>query len=179
MGLLALAMMLPAQPQGAAGANDAAWSWRENRDAAAGPRYASVTARSAEGDRLLVRCDLSDDPVISVQYLPRKTPGSATDKPVTVIPDQGTPLVANWEFPGPGALMRGAQTFDVVRGIAGARELRVMTTNADGEPIGAIFAGGNGDAPFRRVYAACGLPYAPPAPVVPAAPTTPSASTPK
>jgi len=155
------------------------WSLRENKDSAAGVRFSSASINGSAGYRLAVRCDLSPDPVISVQFIPPKAFGDITEKLVTVLPDNAGAIVVNWEFVGGGAINRGADVFRIIQAIAAAKQVRVFTTNSAGDPVSDGFEAPGGDAVFRHVFAFCSTPYepmtpasaAPPAPVA-AAPVT-------
>ena len=71
--------------------------------------------------------------------------------------DGATPLVANWERLGGAAIERddGAVT-TIAAALAHGRQIRLHTSDGGGAATDATFAGPPGDAPVRRVLAACG-----------------------
>lgn len=149
------------------------WSLRENKDSAIGVRFSSVSIVGSTGYRFAVRCDLSPDPVISVQFIPPKPFGDIAEKLVTVLPDNAGAIVINWEFVGGGAINRSADVFRIVQAIAAAKQVRVFTTDSAGEPISDGFEAPGSDAPFRHVFQFCSTPYETmtPASAAPQAPT--------
>jgi hypothetical protein len=151
------------------------WSLRENKDPATGVRFSSVSMVGAVGYRLAVRCDLSPDPVISVQLIPPKPFGSIAEKLVTVLPDNAGAIVINWEFVGGGAINRSADVFRIVEAVAAAKQVRLFTTDSAGDPISDGFEAPGGDALFRHVFAFCSTPYEPmtPASAAPPVPVAP------
>jgi hypothetical protein len=168
----------PASPAAAKSALPASpWSLRENEDSAAGARFASASINGPAGYRLAVRCDLSPDPVISVQFIPPKGFSQQTEKLVTVLPDNGAALVVNWEFVGSGAINRTAEVFHIVQLFAAAKQLRIFTTDAAGDPVSDSFEGPGGDAIFRHVFEVCSTPYEPMTPMATAS-TEPVAAQP-
>jgi len=153
------------------------WSLRENKDPAVGVRFSSVSINGPAGYRLAVRCDLSPDPVISVQFIPPKPFGDITEKLVTVLPDNAGAIVVNWEFVGGGAINRTVEVFRIVQAIAAAKQVRVFTTNTAGEPVSDGFEAPGGDAVFRHVFAFCSTSYGPMTPAI-VAPPEPVAAAP-
>jgi len=146
------------------------WSLRENKDPATGVRFSSVSITGPAGYRLAVRCDLSPDAVISVQFIPPKAFGNITEKLVTVLPDNAGAIVVNWEFVGGGAINRSADVFRIVQAVAAAKQVRVFTTDSAGEPVSDGFEAPGGEAVFRHVFAFCSTPYEPMTPTNAAAP---------
>lgn len=122
-----------------------------------GNRSATASATSTDGSaRLVVRCDVRRDKVVSVQFIPRATFAAMTDRPVSLSFDGGSPLGWNWEYPGGGAFVRiDTIVTNLVSGIAHARQIRVRAIGPTNEAIEATFAGPASDAPIRQVLAAC------------------------
>jgi len=160
------------------------WTLRENKDPAVGVRFSSVSMVGSAGYRLALRCDLSPDPVISVQLIPPKPFANMAEKLVTVLPDNAGAIVVNWEFVSGGAINRSADVFRIVQSIAAAKQVRLFTTDSAGEPISDGFEAPGSDALFRHVFQFCSTPYeamspasaAPSAPAVvaPVAPVAPA-----
>ena len=137
------------------------WVFRESSDPAQ-PKSATATVRAADGSRLLLRCDTVNVPIVSVQFMP-KTPVPAGDpRIVTLTLDEGMADMTSWLFPGKGAYNgEPAEVYLIADEIAKAKKVRLGF--AEGETmVERDFAGPGGDAMFRKVYAACGLPYAMP-----------------
>lgn len=135
------------------------WTPQVRVSAATGLKSTSVTAPAREHDgRLVLRCDSGAQRVVSVQFIAAAPIGGGADRPVSLIADTGMPLIANWEFPGStGTFIReDAAVTTLAATIAGARVIRIHTTNLAGAPIDASFAGPPSDAPVRAVLAACG-----------------------
>jgi len=153
------------------------WSLRENKDPAVGVRFSSVSVVGSTGYRFAVRCDLSPDPVISVQFIPPKPFGDVAEKLVTVLPDNAGAIVVNWEFVAGGAINRSAEVFRIVESVAAAKQVRVFTTDSAGEPVSDGFEAPGSDALFRHVFAFCSTPYEPMTPAS-AAPPAPAAAAP-
>lgn len=165
LALAAQAHAAKAKPAAPVAAAASEWVLRKSDDTGAGAKSLSASVRTDDGARLVLRCDIVTEAVLSVQYLPPKAPGSSGDKYVTVMPDKGSATVAIWEFPGVGALNRDPATvFALTQAITSAPHVRVSTTDAAGEPISTLFASPPDASLFKQVYAACGTPYAPPAP---------------
>lgn len=162
--ILALAMTV----QNAAPAQaEPGWTFFESSDPAR-PKSATAAIRSADGTaRLVVRCDTVDHPIISVQFLPKPPLAAGDAREVQVTLDNGLADISSWQFPGQGAYNGEAvEVFMIVDEISKAKGIDVAMDDGAGNTVGGHFTGPGGDATFRKVYAACGLPYAMP-PVAP------------
>lgn len=166
--MIALALLLlqaaPAAPA------PAGWTLRETSDPATGAKSTSASIRNIEiGGRLVVRCDVVQRPILSVQYIPRPALQAGANRLVTLTIDNAKAEMSNWQFPGGGGYVDDPVTvFIYAQSFAAAKTIRVETTNDAGEPIANEFAGPGSDALFRKVFEACGQPYAMPAPTPPA-----------
>lgn len=155
--LLALAWPAPQT----ASAPAAGWTFKESSDPAK-PKSATAGVRTAGGDRLLVRCDTVSQPIVSVQYIPKPQIAAGNSRIVTLTFNEAQADMTAWEFPGGGAYNGEAvEVFLLIEQIAKAKSIRVGFEDA-GKQIGGDVVGPGGDALFRQVYAACGLPYAMP-----------------
>jgi hypothetical protein len=155
----------------AAPAPAAGWTLAD-RTNAAGVRsiVASVVARDGLS-RLLVKCDIAQEPIVSVQFIQPRALGESADKPVNVRFDGGPAFVYNWAFPGTGAYITDPQAVTkLTTFLVKARDVRVDTTNGSNFAVEASFAGPGGPALVSKVLTACGntLGVVPPAPPVPA-----------
>lgn len=163
--LFALALGAQTAPASAPAAAPAAapgvWTFRESTDPAQ-PKSATATVRAADGSRLLLRCDTVNVPIVSVQFMPRPAVAAGDSRIVTLTLDEGMADMTSWLFPGKGAYNgETAEVFLIAEEIARAKKVRIGF--AEGETmVEREFAGPGGDAMFRKVYAACGLPYAMP-----------------
>jgi hypothetical protein len=150
-----------ATPAPAAPPAPGVWVFRESSDPAQ-PKSATATVRSADGSRLLLRCDTVNVPIVSVQFMP-KTPVPAGDsRIVTLTLDEGLADMTSWLFPGKGAYNgEPPEVYLIADEIAKAKKVRLGFAEGD-KMIEQDFAGPGSDAIFRKVYATCGLPYAMP-----------------
>ncbi|MEG3147044.1 hypothetical protein U1839_20525 [Sphingomonas sp. RT2P30] len=136
----------------------APWTAIVRGDAAAGNLSTStyVMAHDA-GGRLAVRCDARADKVVSIQFRAPADLGVGPVRPVRLIIDGGTPLIANWEFISGVALEReDAAVTTITTAFAQAKQIKLHTSNLAGEPIDAVFDGPASAAGLTQVLAACG-----------------------
>ena len=140
------------------------WTFTERANAETGARSATAAIRSEDGNaRLIVRCDVVKEPIISVQFIPKPPIPAGASKIITLTFDDARAEMAPWEFPGAGAYVgEPSQAWFLVAGIVAAKKIEVGFNGDDGAPIGNVFKGPRDDALFRKVYAACGFPYAQP-----------------
>jgi hypothetical protein len=139
------------------------WAYKENKDAAGVLHSASAMIRSEDGlARLVVKCDIVDEPVVTVQFLPKPALQAGAPRNVTLTLDEAYAETSPWQRPGGGAFTgEPAETFRIVGQIAAAKRIDVVLVNDSGTTIGATFDGPGGDAMFKQVYTACNVPYAP------------------
>eukprot|EP01035_Chromulina_nebulosa_P035433 gene35433-47624_t len=133
-----LAMLLQAATPTPAPA-PAPWTAIVRGDAAAGNLSTStyVMAHDA-GGRLAVRCDARADKVVSIQFRAPADLGAGPVRPVRLIIDSGTPLIANWEFISGIALEReDAAVTTITSAFAQAKQIKLHTSNLAGEPVDA------------------------------------------
>jgi len=150
-----------ATPAPAAAPAAGVWSFRENTDTAQ-PKSATATVRSADGSRLLLRCDTANVPIVSVQFMPKTPVPAGAERIVTLTLDEGMADMTSWLFPGKGAYNgEPAEVYLIADEIAKAKKVRVGFFEGE-TPVEQDFAGPGSDAMFRKVYASCGLPYAMP-----------------
>jgi hypothetical protein len=156
-------------------ATPAPWTVVTRGDAASATLSSSVYVYSrTPGSRLAVRCDARAAKVVSLQFKGPGDLGAGPVRPVSLIIDGGTPLIANWEFISGIALEReDAAVTTITTALAHAREIKVHTTNLAGEPIDAVFDGPASTAGLNQVLGTCGYtlgvePVRTPAPATPA-----------
>ena len=136
----------------------APWTPVMRGDAASGTLSSSLYVFSrTPGSRLAVRCDARVDRVVSLQFRAAGDLGAGPVRPVSLIIDGGTPLIANWEFISGIALEReDAAVTTITAALAHAHEIKLHTTNLAGESIDAVFDGPPSDAGLTQVLAVCG-----------------------
>lgn len=162
--LLALALQtVPAPAQAAPG-----WIYREGTDATK-PKSASAIIRDESGGRLIVRCDTTTIPIVSVQFLPKPAIAAGEGRIVTLTFDSAMADMTAWQFPGSGAYNGEAvEVYMIVSQMVKAKTIDVALDDGTGTTIGGSFAGFAGDETMvRKVYGMCGLPYAMPSPTAP------------
>jgi hypothetical protein len=148
------------------------WTFRETKDEAKGTHAASATIRTAAGDaRLVVRCDVVTESVMSVQFIPKPGLPAGEVRNVTVTLDGRNSDIAPWLMPGSGAVTSDpVLVYRLATEIAAAKKINVVLTSDTGKLVNGTFDGPGSDTLFRQVYAACGIPYAAPPPEAPAKP---------
>ncbi|WP_448664806.1 hypothetical protein ACG3SL_09080 [Sphingomonas sp. CJ20] len=167
MPVLTLALALLAS-QAAPAQVAPVWTFKESTDPAQ-PKNASASIRTADGNaRLVVRCDTAAKPIVSVQFIPKPQIPAGDSRTVSVTYNEAQAEMSQWQFPGAGAYNgEPVEVFLLVDQIAKAKTVRVGVPEGE-VMIEGTFAGPGSDALFRKVYAACGLPYAmPPATATP------------
>lgn len=137
------------------------WTLSETRDAVTDLPVASASLRSISGsERLVVRCDGAGEPVVSVQFLPRRYLGISGSRSVTVRIDELPPVETEWERGSQGTFNREPE---VVRSLANliARAHRVVVRawNYENQPIDGIFQVAGGEPRLRRVFELCGYSF--------------------
>ena len=137
----------------------------------------STSAWSQDGAaRLVVRCDVANEKIVSIQFIPRGGFPAALPRPVSMNIDDNGWLGANWQFPGSGAFVsRDAIVTTLAAQIAHGKAIKVRVINPDNTPVDATFVGPVTDAPIRRVLTACDyqLGVVPPRSAVPVAAPAP------
>ena len=129
-----------------------------DRSVAGGAHAMSAAAPALDGGgRLVVRCDHAGDAVVSIQYIPATPFPIGGMQPVSLQFDGGTPMVANWERMGGGAIERldGAVT-TLTTALVKARRVRLHTSDGGGAAHDADFVGPASDTGVRAVLQACG-----------------------
>ena len=121
--------------------------------------------------RLVVRCDVTAEKIVSIQFIPRAGFAPAQPRPVSINADDSGWLGTNWQFPGTGAFIsddRIVTNLAVV--IAHGKAIRVRAMDPDNAVVEASFTG-PGEAPIRQVLKACDYDFgvAPPRFAVPLA----------
>jgi hypothetical protein len=161
--------LLQAAAAGATPAPAAGWTLAD-RTNAAGVRsiVAAVVARDGLS-RLLVKCDIAQEPIVSIQFIQPRALGESADKLVNVRFDGGPAFAYNWAFPGTGAYITDPEAVTkLTTFLVKAKDVRVDTTNASNFAVDAGFVGPGGPAPIAKVLTACGntlgvVPAPPPA----------------
>ncbi len=110
----------------------------------------------------MVRCDTAVQPIVSVQFIPKPPIPAGDSRTVTMTYNEAQAEMSQWQFPGAGAYNGEAvEVFILVDQVAKSKTVRVGVPEGE-EMIEGSFPGPGSDAMFRKVYAACGLPYAMP-----------------
>ena len=132
--------------------------------------------------RLVVRCDITGEKIVSIQFIPKPGFEPALPRPVSIKADDDGWLGTNWQFPGTGAFIsedRIVTNLAVV--IAHGKAIHVRAMSPDNVAVDATFTG-PGEAPVRKVLTACGYDFGvvPPRSAVPLPPVArdPSAAKP-
>lgn len=142
------------------------WIYKETRNEETGAHaaYAYIRSIDGSGTRLIVRCDVVDVPVVTVQFIPKPSMPGGDSRNVTVTFDNAKADTSAWSFPGAGGFVaEPTEVYLLTSQIAGAKEIDVALHADDGSVVGATFNGPKSDALFRQVYGACGATYALPA----------------
>ena len=109
--------------------------------------------------RLVVRCDVSGEKIVSIQFIPRPPFIAAQPRPVSIKADDDGWLGTNWQFPGTGAFIsQDAAVSNLAVVIAHGKTIRVHVIDPSDAPVDAEFTG-PGEAPVRQVLAACGYQF--------------------
>jgi hypothetical protein len=135
----------------------AGWTLAD-RTNAAGVRsiVASVVARDGLS-RLLVKCDIAQEPIVSIQFIQPRALGESADKLVNVRFDGGPAFAYNWAFPGTGAYITDPEAVTKLAAfMVKAKDVRVDTTNASNFAVEASFVAPGGPALIGKVLTACG-----------------------
>jgi hypothetical protein len=141
------------------------WEYRESSNAETGTKSAWAFIRDPDGQsRLIVRCDVVKEAIVSVQFIPKLPLAAGASRVVTLTLDSSKAEMAPWELPGRGAYVAEPPTVYIyASSFAAAKQIEVGMLDDAGQPIGGNFAGPGGNEQFRKVFAACGREYAMPA----------------
>ncbi len=170
MDILGVALLLA---QAAAASAPAAAPWAVTTHAGATSTATTSSAWSSDGKaRLVVRCDVTAEKIVSIQFIPKPGFAPALPRPVSIKADEDGWLGTNWQFPGTGAFVsedRVVTNLAVV--IAHGQAIHVRAMTPDNVAVDATFVG-PGEAPVRRVLSACGYDFGvvPPRSAVPVRP---------
>lgn len=141
------------------------WLYQDRSDPASGVRSASAFVRDNTGDRLIVKCDVVDKPMLSIQFIPQPRLPAGDARTVQLTLDSAKAEIGTWQFPGAGAFVSDLPTvFIYASEFAKAKEIQIGLTDDAGKAVGGSFAGPGDDALFRKVFEACGTPYEMPDP---------------
>ena len=164
-----LALLVLAQAAAAAPPTPPAWKYAE-RTSAKGVRSVSGSITGSDGvSRLVVKCDVAQEPIVSVQFF-QSAPLGQGEKPVGVRFDGGFANTYSWQAAGNGLYVSDPDAVTALTSLlVKAKAVAVETTNASDFAVQASFAGPGGDAMIRKVIGACGytlgdVPPLPPAP---------------
>ncbi len=156
--------------QAATPATAPAWKLTD-RTSAAGIRSVSASVIGSDGlSRFVVKCDVAQEPIVSVQFIQPTSFGTGADKPVAVRFDGGVASTYNWHPSGNGIYASDPEAVTALtQFLVKAKTVRVETTNAANFAVQATFAAPTGDAMIRTVLDACHytLGVVPPAPPPP------------
>ncbi|PTS90121.1 hypothetical protein DBR17_01945 [Sphingomonas sp. HMWF008] len=154
------------------------WAVTTKVDAAS--KATTSSAWSADNKaRLVVRCDVTNEKIVSIQFIPKPGFVAALPRPVSIKADEDGWLGTNWQFPGTGAFIsQDVIVTNLAQVIAHGKTIHVRVIDPDNAVVEASFAG-PGEAPIRQVLKACEYelgvipPRSAPPPVAPKAPTPP------
>ena len=150
-------MLLQAAAAVATPAPAAGWTLAD-RTNASGVRsiVASVIARDGLS-RLLVKCDIAQEPIVSIQFIQPRALGQSADKLVNVRFDGGPAFAYDWAFPGTGTYITDPEAVTkLTTFLVKAKDVRVDTTNVSNFAVEASFVGPGGPALIGKVLSACG-----------------------
>jgi len=150
----ALLLLLQAAP--APAAPSPAWKLSD-RTNAAGIRSVGAAVTGVDGvSRLIVKCDVAEEPIVSVQFLHPAQIGEAA-KAVSVRFDNGLANTFMWQVASVGAYVSDPQAVTTLTTfLAKAKSVSVETTNASNFAIQASFAAPGDDKLIRQVLGVCG-----------------------
>lgn len=147
-----------------------AWKLAE-RTNTAGVRSVSASVIGRDGlSRLLVKCDVGSEPIVSVQFVQPIALGQSADKAVAVRFDGGPAFNYLWQFPGTATYIADpAAVTKLTSFLVKAKQVGVETTNGSNFAVQATFAAPASDAMIRQVLGVCGytlgvVPTPPPPP---------------
>jgi len=105
--------------------------------------------------RLVVRCDVTNEKIVSIQFIPKPGFAAAQPRPVSINADDDGWLGANWTFPGNGAFIsEDVIVTNLAVVIAHGKAIRVRVIDPDNAVVEASFTG-PGEGPIRAVLKAC------------------------
>lgn len=150
-------MIIPVLLQAATPAPAAGWMLAD-RTNAAGVHSIVASVIAHDGlSRLLVKCDIAQQPIVSVQFIQPRALGQSPDKSVNVSFDGSMPYAYNWAFPGTGAYITDPQAVTTLTSaLVKAKDVRIDTTNVSNFVVEASFAAPGGPALISKVLSACG-----------------------
>ena len=164
----------------AAVAPPAPWAVTTKVDAAS--KATTSSAWSVDNTaRLVVRCDVTSEKIVSIQFIPKPGFAAALPRPVSIKADDDGWLGTNWQFPGTGAFIsQDVIVTNLAVVIAHGKTIQVRVIDPDNAVVEASFTG-PGEAPIRQVLKACDYEFgvAPPRFAVPAAPVASPAAKPR
>lgn len=149
-------------------------AWKlADRTSPAGVRSISTSVTGNDGlSRLVVKCDVASEPIVSLQFIQPQSLGSGADKPVAVRFDGGPAFTYNWQFPGAGSYVTDPKAITkLTTFLVKSKAVRVETTNGANFAVQANFVAPTSDAMVRQVLGVCGYTLG----VVPPLPTKPVA----
>ena len=148
-------------------------TWKlADRTNAAGVRSVSAAVIGFDGlSRLVVKCDVSQESIVSMQFL-QPTPLGSGEKPVGVRFDNGFANSYPWRSAGNGVYVSDPEAVTALTTLlAKAKTVTVETTNASNFAVQANFPAPDSDAMIRQVLGVCGYTLGVVPPLPPAAPT--------
>jgi hypothetical protein len=162
--LALLALLQAATPAPAAPAAPPTWVFKQTSNPDTGARSASASIRDPDsGARLILKCDVVAQPILSVQFIPRPPMPAGASRTVTITIDSAKAEMATWQFPGAGGYVDDLPSVYIyATEFAAAKLIQIGLTDDAGAPVGGNFDGPGSDALFRQVFEACGVAYAMP-----------------
>lgn len=146
-----------------------AWKFAERTNAAGVRSVSAAVVGYDKLSRLVVKCDVAQEPIVSVQFL-QPTPIGQGEKPVGVRFDNGFANTYAWQATGNGIYVSDPVAVTALTSLlVKAKAVTVETTNASNFAVQATFAAPGSDALVRKVLGVCGytlgvVPPLPPAP---------------
>lgn len=173
--MLALLLLQAAAPAPAAAPAAAPWAVQTRANGANVSTSSSAWSTDAKA-RLVVRCDVTNEKIVSIQFIPKPGFSAALPRPVSINVDDGGWLGTNWQFPGSGAFISNdAVVSNLSVMIAHGKSIRVRVIDPEEKVVEAQFVG-PGEAPIRQVLSACGYEFGKAPPRVAATAATPPAN---
>ena len=137
-----------------------------------GVRSVAATVFAFDGvSRFVVKCDVAQEPIVSLQFLQPAALGQAA-KPVALRFDNGFANSHEWQIASIGAYISDPDAVTRLTSLlVKAKTVSVETTNVSNFAVQASFPGPVGDSVVRQVLGACGytLGVVPPPPEAKAA----------
>lgn len=156
--MFALLLLQAAAPAPAAAPVSAPWAVQTHANGGNTSTSSSAWSTDAKA-RFVVRCDATNEKIVSLQFIPKPGFAAALPRPVSINVDDGGWLGTNWQFPGTGAFISNdVIVSNLAVTIAHGKSIRVRVIDPEEKVVEAQFVG-PGEAPIRQVLSACGYEF--------------------